>query len=157
MSSETTALRPRVVKLLHDRHARPVENPADPGTPDVCYVEGWIELKHSKSFTSHLEHYTTQQRIWHARQRMAGGTCWFWWQIGNTHVILDAAVAAYSIDRVDYEGLLIIAEAVVEGFNAKELRQCILQKQSACWSPVDARASLKQKLHETLRYLSAAT
>lgn len=157
MSSETTSLRPRVLKLLHREHARPVENPADPGTPDVCYVEGWIELKHTKSFTSHLEHYTRQQRIWHARRRIAGGQCWFWWQIGDHHVLLDAAVAAISVDHVSEERLLSLAELVTEGFDGEELRRCILRRQSGCWSTGDGAAELNRRLLDTLRYLSAAT
>lgn len=157
MSSETTSLRPRVIRLLRDVHAQPVENRVGPGTPDVAYVGGWIELKHTERFTSHLEHYTPQQRIWHVQHRQAGGTCWFWWQIGGVHVILDAAVAAYSVDRVDYKGLLVLAAGVVEGFNEKELRQCILQRQRDCWSSAAARADLNQRLLATLRYLSAGT
>ena len=69
-----------VVRALSGLHAIPVENPvACPGTPDVNYVEGWIELKNLRSWPKRaativrIEHFTEQQRRFLRRRCDYGG------------------------------------------------------------------------------------
>lgn len=56
-----------------------VENPAYPGTPDVNYTKGWIELKWLRHWPARkdsvvqLEHYTQKQKLWLRRRHLAGG------------------------------------------------------------------------------------
>ena len=66
-----SAMRTKTVKVLRPLGAFAVENPALPGTPDVCYRDGWMELKWSRSWPFRpdspvpCEHYSPQPRIFH--------------------------------------------------------------------------------------------
>lgn len=77
-------LRKAIVRVLPG--AIPVENAVLPGTPDVSYVEGWLELKcrvrwpkRADTIVS-MDHFTPQQRVWHLRRAKAGG---------STHVLIE--------------------------------------------------------------------
>lgn len=79
MVRRESSLRGVVVKALHELHAIAVENPVLPGTPDVNYVGGWLELKSldrwpfRESTPVRIEHWTPQQRVWHVLRARAGG------------------------------------------------------------------------------------
>ena len=65
-----------VVKALNKAglDATSVENPACPGTPDVQFIDGWLELKFKEKWparedtTVRIEHFSPQQRIWLLRR-----------------------------------------------------------------------------------------
>lgn len=67
-------LRSIVLRTLRPWHGVAVENPACPGTPDVNYAEGWLELKvaarPSSTFRKPL---TPQQRVWLYRRHRVNG------------------------------------------------------------------------------------
>ena len=97
-------MRKRVVQWLSDLDAFAVENPAHPGTADVNYIEGWVELKQLKAWPKRastpvrIEHYTSQQRI-RARKRWNKGGNIFWLlQVKNEWLLLDGNVAAALYD-----------------------------------------------------------
>ena len=68
-----------VVKALtrNGFDATSVENPAYPGTPDVQYIGGWLELKYAEDWpkraatTVRIEHFTPQQRVWLLRRHIS--------------------------------------------------------------------------------------
>ncbi len=93
-------LRTAVIRMLLPLHAVAVENPALPGTPDVNYVEGWIELKcwgswPKKSGTPlRIEHWTPKQRVFHVRRSRAGGETYVLIEIGTESILLEGGLAA---------------------------------------------------------------
>ena len=96
--------RQRVIRDLKSLNAIAVENPVLPGTPDVNYIEGWIELKWLRSWPVRdgvvtIPHFTPQQRVWHYRRRKAGGTAWFLLQCKREWLLLDGAVAAMHVNK----------------------------------------------------------
>lgn len=67
-----------------------VENPAHPGTPDVNFVQGWVELKFMPKWPDdsfrpvRLPHPPQpQQKVWLARRWHHGGPAWLCLLVGN--------------------------------------------------------------------------
>jgi hypothetical protein len=108
-------MRSKITKALAPLHAIAVENPVLPGTPDVNYIEGWVELKWLRSWPVQggivrIPHFTPQQRVWHYRRRRAGGQAWFLLQCKREWLLLDGAVAALVINRSTREELIEASE-----------------------------------------------
>jgi len=106
MTSEKQ-MRGNVVKILRKagRDARPVENPVDPGFPDVEYIGGLVELKAVDEWPKRaetelkLEHYTQEQRIWHERRAHFGGRIHVLLQVDREYLLFTGPVAAASLGR----------------------------------------------------------
>jgi hypothetical protein len=68
-----------VIRALKPLDGRSVENTVGPGTPDVNYADGWIELKVLDHWPRNaitpvrITHYTQQQRIWAMKRAAAQG------------------------------------------------------------------------------------
>ena len=83
-------MRQHLVRVLKAAGLDPVsvENPAHPGTPDLNYADGWLELKWVRSAPINpetpllLAHFSPQQRVWLLRRWRAGG---------NVHLLLCCA------------------------------------------------------------------
>lgn len=127
-----SSMRRRVVRALRQFDAVPVENAAVPGTPDIEYVGGWIELKQMPKWPADPEgivripHFTPQQRVFHIRRRRAGGSSWFLLQCKREWLLLDGAIAALSIGRVRRRDLYdLAAHRSTGGLRKKELAECI--------------------------------
>lgn len=95
-------MRGNVVKILRKAglDARPVENPVDPGFPDVEYIGGVLELKAVDAWPKRpdtplrVEHYTQEQRIWHERRHVKGGRVHVLLQVGSEFLLFRAIDAA---------------------------------------------------------------
>lgn len=78
-AGQWSVLRPHMVKLKMDPVR--IENKVMAGTPDVNFVEGWAELKHTDRWPVRggplrLDHPpTAEQKVWLARRWHAGGNC----------------------------------------------------------------------------------
>lgn len=98
-------MRGRVCRALRDLHAIAVENHSYPGTPDVNYCEGWIELKWLRHWPSHehdivtIPHYTQQQRIWIISRWRAGGEVYILLKI-STEWLLFTGEQAYDVGKI---------------------------------------------------------
>lgn len=109
-------MRQSITKALKPLHAIAVENPVLPGTPDVNYVGGWIELKWARSWPVRpdsivrIDHYTVQQRVFAYKRRKAGGQCWWLLQVKKEWLLLDGAVAALHVNRATRQELIDLAE-----------------------------------------------
>lgn len=128
-------MRQEVVRLLKPLAAIAVENPVLPGTPDVNYVEGWIELKWIRSWPKQAEtvvkidHYTAQQRIWHYKRRRAGGQSWFLLRCRTEWLLMDGAVAAFTVNRATKAELIAACTAYWgAGLSATELLYYLKQR-----------------------------
>ena len=85
-------MRQRIVKMLTDAglDAISVENPAYPGTPDINYVGGWLELKWIEDWPKRattpvvIPHFTPQQRVWAIRRsRVDPNGIWLILEVGR--------------------------------------------------------------------------
>ena len=95
-------MRQLIVKLLKPLHAISVENGGcHPGTPDVSYAGGWIELKATERWPARpetvvkLRHpMTQQQKIFHVKRCEAGGSSWVLVTIAGEWLLFRGEVAA---------------------------------------------------------------
>jgi hypothetical protein len=111
--------------------AMAVENRVRPGTPDVNYIGGWVELKwlrrwpkNSEEAPVKIEHFTPQQRVWLKTRWMRGGRAFLLLQAGGTDWLLfDGVTAAYAVGRVPRSKLYAYALATWKTLNEQELRE----------------------------------
>ena len=124
MSSEYYDRR-KICKLLKSLDAIPVENPARPGTPDINYVEGWLELKRIRNWPKNLDKnlrvpsFTPQQRNRHRLRRHVKGESYVLLHVSNDWVFLDGLVAAnilgHASKKVLFEKSIFYSEGVFLG------------------------------------------
>ncbi len=160
--SEST-MRGRVVRALKDLNAIAVENPVLPGTPDVNYVEGWIELKWLREWPAdestpvRFPHFTPVQRVWHIRRRLAGGMSWVLVQCKREWLLFDGAIAALYLNQSTKAELWEVADVITDTLNPKELAAWISRKQSAFLLTVEDEEKLRQVLRSGIRFPSPST
>src|SRR3546814_13417930 len=94
-------LRGNIVKALRCWDAVVVENPVCPGTPDVNYIDGWLELKFLPKWPRVpstnpilIRHYTAQQRIWLRRRWLRGGRSHLLLQVGREWLVFEIGRAS---------------------------------------------------------------
>lgn len=131
MSSERH-MRTRVVKALRPLHAVAVENPVCPGTPDVNYADGMLELKSLPEWptdprsTLLVPHFTPQQRLWLRKRHLAGGRVHLLLKVEDDWLLIPGYEAAVHVGRARREVLLSISERRWEGgLRERELLSCL--------------------------------
>lgn len=96
-------LRRWVVDALRPLHAFAVENPVNPGTPDVECTLCWIELKHVEEAPVRVDtvlavpHYTPQQRFWARQRNIAGGCSFMLIQVSSEFLLFRGEDAAHYV------------------------------------------------------------
>jgi hypothetical protein len=88
-----------------------VENLVCPGTPDVNYIHGWIELKYVKNWPKRggvlkLDHFTPTQKAWILRRRIAGGLVFVLLCVGNEWVLFSGLQAVKYLGISDRKTLI---------------------------------------------------
>lgn len=116
----------------HGLDAVRVENPAGPGTPDVNYIEGWIENKWVRRWPKRadtvvrLDHFTPQQRVWLLRRSQRGGRVHLLLKVEETWLLFRGDVAAEVVGRANKAQLHGAAIRVwSRGLVEKELIECL--------------------------------
>lgn len=98
--------RSKVTKALKAQGAFAVENPCLPGTPDVNYIDGWIELKWLRGWPKResspvtIDHYSPQQRVFHVEHWRKGGAVHLLLQVRGTWLLFDGPTAARIVGKV---------------------------------------------------------
>lgn len=99
-------MRKRVVQALRSLDALAVENAVRAGTPDVNYIEGWLELKRLTSWPRkeaavvRIPIFTPQQRVWLRRRQEKGGNVHFLILVANDWLLFDGSYAADHLGRI---------------------------------------------------------
>lgn len=122
-----------VVKALKGLDAMSVENPARPGTPDVNYIEGWVELKYLEKWPARSKTkirvacFTSQQRVWLRRRKKRGGTAFFLILIDTDWLLFDGDVAGRSIGELDKQEMIDACLMYSEGTLDEQILYRILK------------------------------
>lgn len=126
--------RQRVIKALKKLDARPIENPIGPGTPDVNYIEGWIELKWLRRWPKNAEtivqlpHFTKGQRLWLRRRWRRGGNAFLLLQCKQEWLLFTGQDAHDFVGHTTREGLHRGACARwTRGLKNEELVECLVR------------------------------
>lgn len=103
--------RKTLVKDLRKIHAIPVENPVRPGTPDVNFCEGWLELKVLDAWPAlddtvvKFEKLTPQQKVFAKMRWRAGGNMWIFVKV-KTDFLLFRGCDADLLGTLTKQGLI---------------------------------------------------
>lgn len=128
-------MRQEVVGILKPADAISVENSAYPGTPDINYLHGWIELKQRPDWPARartvvkIDHFSKQQRVWLRRRSARGGRCHMLLKVGQDWLLIEGSVAAKRVGFTTKNELIRMAEKVWRGgLNRDELLAWALNK-----------------------------
>ncbi len=106
-------MRGKIIEVLRPLDAVSVENRCGPGTPDVNYIGGWMELKWLREWPKRaetpvkLDHdLEPQQRAWLRRRRNRGGAAWVMLQCRREWLLWYGEVAAEIIGTATREELI---------------------------------------------------
>lgn len=125
-------VRSRVIRALKKAHAFAVENVCLPGTPDVNFAGGWIELKwmadwpKRDSTTVRIPHYTTQQKVWALKRKRAGERPYLLLNVQKTNdwLLIDGVEAGTLIGKATRQEL--IDSALAHWTSAAEMERQLL-------------------------------
>jgi len=114
-----SGMRKNLVQRLKKLDACAVENPAGPGTPDVNFIGGFIELKWLRAWPKRegtvvtLDHPLLQsQKVWIKRRIRRGGAVWVLLQCGREWLLFWGDVAVQYLGTETRAELYYHARAV---------------------------------------------
>jgi hypothetical protein len=112
---DEATFRPDVLAALKPLDAFHVENAFRAGTPDVNYVEGWLELKWLSSWPKlaptplRLPDFTAQQRVFLHKRCQAGGQARVLLRVGKEWILLPGMWSAWHLGRVATKSAVLAA------------------------------------------------
>lgn len=124
-------MRSKILQILRPLHGVAVENRVGPGTPDVNYREGWIELKWLRGWPKQatsvvpLDHFTTQQRLWLARRSRARGKAWLLVQCRREWLLFRGDRLPSNVGVTRQELLALAERYWPRGLVEKEFLECL--------------------------------
>jgi hypothetical protein len=125
--SEAT-MRSRLVLRCKDLDMKPIENKVAKGTPDVNYIDGWLELKWLRGWPPKggpvaISHYTNHQRLWLKRRWARGGRAFLVLQVKTDWFVFCGcdALPVGTLDRDQLEEIAIECYTNFKIDNFKEL------------------------------------
>lgn len=133
-------MRSRVTHALKPLDAMAVENSVQPGTPDVEFIGGWIELKSvdrpvREGTVVQVPHFTPLQRLWLKRRCDRGGKAWLLLRIGTDWLLFDGRVAAAKLGCSTFPELLRAAIVLWPSAPSEESLLDVFTKLSAGLKP----------------------
>lgn len=111
MATEAS-MRATVLQALAPLDPIPVENTARPGTPDVNYLRGWLELKQISQWPVYsstpvrVRHFTFQQKLWIQNRIHAGGIVHVVLKVRFTWLVLNGMYAYHHLNIATREELV---------------------------------------------------
>lgn len=108
-----------------------VENPKTPGTPDINYISGWVELKYRKEWPKRASSivtfpkFTPKQRVWLVKRSLSGGKCFLFMQIKFMYILYEGGYAAQNLGKMTRDEILKNALYVWDHFPEVELAECL--------------------------------
>lgn len=122
----------RVRKALRGLDPVRIENRLEKGTPDVNYVEGWLELKWERKIPRNsdnlfiIDHWTTEQATWHIRRSHSGGKTFVLIKISQEWLLLLGADAASYLNKTSLNELRKkVIGKWIKKLNDQELRNLL--------------------------------
>lgn len=123
-----------VVRALKPLHPVAIESHITPGTPDVNFSDGWIELKYLKTWPKYartkvrISHFTTAQKRWLKKRWEINESSWLLIKCRQEWLLFNG------FDAAKYVGESTRAELYehctlrwTKGLTNKELIECLLK------------------------------
>lgn len=106
-------MRSYLVSVMKPLHAVAIENHMRAGTPDINYIDGWIECKWLQAYPKNInnsirfKHTLTQgQKLWLCSRAKRGGVALVCCKISKDWYVFDAFTAYANFDKMNKEDMI---------------------------------------------------
>lgn len=125
-----SAMRRELARRMKHLDFRAIENPMVKGTPDVNFIDGWMELKWLKSWPKRqgtpvtIGHFTQHQRLWLRRRWQLGGRCFLTLQIAGEWLLITGA-DSWEVGHVSKDVLLSLTVLHTKHWDAQAMHDVL--------------------------------
>lgn len=109
----------------------PVDNPRKPGTPDINFIDGWMELKYLPKFPKRADtvikfpKFRPQQKVWLYKRAHKGGKCFVFVQVEKLFFLFHGGFASQFLGKMTKTQMLNHALKVWDKFPFMELEEAV--------------------------------